>query len=236
MVALVGLKPSIPCPWIECLDELPQVSTIRWSAFIVALPCTSEENLLEWVVEVARVRPWTRIVILGYPGRILRTALKAAAGVNHDIVLLPPDDVTIPYASAEVIESCWRHSIAANIVDDWLEATHVRDRRLTEILRLAASTGCRGGTADGMCTRWQNLNGPCKSTIQRTLRAAGLPLLGWLVRDARLKSVNIRIQRGAPKRSAHAASGWSDHSSYLRAAKRAGASLAHERPTRSDQI
>lgn len=222
MVAVIGLSVSRLEQGVEALERLPRPPALRWSGFLVG---PGQEiklvDVASWAAEVRGRREYVPIGLVGHfcgPDFALLAALEVA-GTRFGPVLnygLPPTPVLTSLALRELRDQ----TIEAVIVEHWSRTYRGVHTRCRPLLEAVAAHGVRGGRAYTLRISESTRRRLSEKTIRRRLTACGLPSLGSLLREARIMSVSLRRDRGASRRDAVRAAGWSSIKLFEKAAKR----------------
>lgn len=207
---------------LEALTSLPTPPASRWSGFLIDLSSPiSLTSVVAWAVAVRGERPFVPIGLLGKVDRDTEgflSALKALGMPFSPVVSTTREAYAAGVRAA--LEQLHQASLEGAIVRAWTAEWNVRDKCTLHLLRSIASHGAEGRRAYTMRFREGRGKHLSERSIRRRLHAAGLPALGVLLRDARIRSVTIRIDEGMRRRDAVAAAGWHSVGIYEKAAAR----------------
>lgn len=222
MIALIQLRPQAAGEvGVECLESLPEPPALRWSAFLV--DCTDKlsiDTLVQWCAAAHKARPALPVGIVVRPDADTFRAVTSQR-VEFRPVLLP-DDLPDRLVGTVLIEQLRQDSVAARIVEHWLERYGRVSAPKLSLLHALAGHAARGERTKRV---WVS-TGSSLSTIDRRLRAWGYPTPGVLLRGGRLASVDLRIEAGVDPGAARAAAGWHSAEAYYKARKRFRGELA----------
>jgi len=222
MIALVNLLTASRSRGREILTSLPEPPALRWSAFMVRIIASLPfEAFVAWAVAVRATRPFVPIGLVADLDASTMTSLSIlrAAGLSLDPILSRRDT---PGGRLLVrhMDHLAEASVEQVVFGHWLSQWPIDDREARGFLRAAAAVGVRGGKAYRVELRDLHGRQLSRSTVDRRLKELGVPTLGWLVGNARVRSVAIRLRLGMDRRDAISAAGWTSVKGYKNAVAR----------------
>lgn len=228
MIALIDIAP----PAVHAVDcqpllELPTLPAMQWSAFLIRCGTIRVREVLAWCWELRLSRPYIPVGLVCDPDiTVLQTI--AAEGLKID-PLLVSSAVRDGLLLAEALERLRQQSISGRIVDEWLVRYRQRTPEAVNLLATIAALGTRGAGVARLC----KVTGRSSVSLYHRLQAFGRPQPGYLLRAARVRSVEIARELGASRADALHAAGWFSPKAFVEQARRR---LRHERICGEDEI
>lgn len=213
MLLLIDVPHPPDLPYVRSTGSLPDPCSREGSGYIARVGCAiSPSTFADWMSTVQEVQPgvpiaagiatdWQTSLELLKRGVVLDSCFNAALLENSSLLV-------------SVIEEVRNKAVPRLILEDWRELFGLGSE-VEPLLEVLASVGADGGGVQ-RAARQLDLS---EATLRRRLQNTSSP--GRLLRDARLRSVELRIQLGWPKRQAVRAAGWLSAEAYHRVRERA---------------
>jgi len=185
------------------LQALPDPPAHSWSGFVVAPGDRFDlDRVLAWCEALRRDRPHACITLVAadHGSPATRLALESLAVERFD-----PSQAAGGFGSAALLDAIRERCVEGRIVREWRDRFGIRDGEDgLELVRLLAAVGVAGGQV-ATATRHASAS---ESQLRRRAGAAGLAPPGMLLREARVRGVEIRRELGIDGNDAVKPAGW----------------------------